>query len=810
MGFYFQIPPMKISRLIPGLMLLGFLTSCHDKSILPAGTRVSQIQTIGPGAGGGVFIPTISPFDTNFVFAKGDMTGAFVTYDGGREWNLFNLMTVVQDFEFDPRDPSVVYASSRGYLYDEDRGSGLSMLFRSENRGRTWKVIFPNIKEQESLEKLQSVDFLPSRLFKGMPDGSIDVIRVDPAASDLIYLGFSPLRPYIGNLPDTTSKYTWITGTSDHGATWKVICRLPGTTVLGIYPHATHEPLTVVTNKGCFRVDPLTGTTQEVHAAMGDITQADGGGSEYSQLYILEAPTTDRNGNTTGGVLRSSDGGLTWSTCNGRLLEKTRSGFQPQFRAIGVSGHHPEVIYLSVVTPASGPGAVTEGKFEIYKSIASGNNWQLMYSANSAEVLTNNFNDSWLNRNYGPGWGGDVLTLGVAPADPDICYATDYGQAYVTHNGGKNWHQVCSRYLTDSTYTTTGLDLTCCYGITFDPSDRKHLMVSYIDIGLFHSFDGGKSWQHGVDGIPPAWVNTCYDIAFDPDVKGRVWSAWADKHSLPRKSQFGNGLFAGYHGGVARSDNGGRTWTVSGKGIPENAITTDVLTGSRSETGLRTLYASTFNQGLFKSIDDGLTWKPAHKGIDDTRYAWEIRWAGNKLFLLCVRGWSLDKPVPGRLYFSEDEAVTWKKASLPEGVTAPNDLLVDPADPKHMYLSCWPKQSDKGDICGGVYETKDGGRSWSQCFDERIRVFAAAFDPKNNNKLYINTFQNAAYQSGDAGITWHQIPGYRFKWGHCPVPDPNDSDFLYLTTYGVSIVHLPVSGIQDEFGKIENLPGTWW
>ena len=72
------------------------------------------------------------------------------------------------------------------------------------------------------------------------------------------------------------------------------------------------------------------------------------------------------------------------------------------------------------------------------------------------------------------------------------------------------------------------------------------------------------------------------------------------------------------------------------------------------------------------------------------------------------------------------------------------------------------------------------------------------------------TVQNAAYQTVEAGKTWRRIPGYRFKWGHCPVPDPNDPNQLYLTTYGVSIIHLPVNGQESGFGMIENLPDAWW
>jgi hypothetical protein len=162
------------------------------------------------------------------------------------------------------------------------------------------------------------------------------------------------------------------------------------------------------------------------------------------------------------------------------------------------------------------------------------------------------------------------------------------------------------------------------------------------------------------------------------------------------------------------------------------------------------------------------------------------------------------------LYASDDGAGNWNEAKLPGGVTAPSDLLIDPADPEHLYLSCWPKHIQNGDVCGGLYESRDGGNNWNQCFDERVRVFAAAFDPQNRDTIFVNTFQNGAYRSNDGAKTWNRITGYRFKWGHCPIPDPNHPDMLFLTTYGVSIYYGPAGGTPEEFGRIENMPDNWW
>jgi hypothetical protein len=800
------------------IVFLIFLTSCKDKnasSINPENKLTDQEwKIIGPGAGGGVFIPTISPFDTNFVFSKGDMTGAFVTYDGGRNWKLFNLMSVVQDFEFDPSDPDVIYAASRGYLYDEDRGSGLTMLYKSENKGKSWRVIYPDIRKIGPLEKLQSQSFLPSELVKGMPDGSIDLIRVDPGNNRRIFLGLSPIRPYIGKIPENIPKITFLVGSENKGEAWNNIGEVPGTQVLGIFPSSLFgrkNEVTVITEEACMRINRKTGETKRLPLPEGRIIKAESGVNMGGTIiYIIVDVQQDDKGNFTGGVYSSIDGGETWKSSNGRLLTDVASGKSPRFLTIDVCKSHQEVAYLSVYTMASGPEINTQVRYEIYRTENSGVSWEAVYSANAVEVLSHNFNDSWLNNSYGPGWGGDVLTLGVSPTDPDICYATDYGQAYKTSDGGHIWNQVCSKNNPDGSVTSRGLDLTCCYGVVFDPFDMNHLIISYIDIGLFHSYDGGKSWYHDVEGIPDNWVNTCYSISFDPAVKGRVWSTWANKHSLTRKSQFGDGKFQSFQGGVAISNDGGRTWQKCNNGIPENSICTNLLIDPLSPENARTLYLTTFNQGIYKSTDGGKTWVNSGTGLRDNRYAWQIRKAGIRLFLVCVRGWHDEEIVDGVIYSSRDGAANWQQVQLPEGVNAPSDLQVDPGNPEHMVLCCWPIHKNGKDICGGVYITLNGGGSWRQCFDESIRVFAAAFDPRNSKIIYINTFQNGAYRSEDSGETWKRITGYRFKWGHCPVPDPNNPDKLFLTTYGVSVYYGPAKGTADEFGKIENIPESWW
>src|SRR5437660_10551966 len=90
-------------------------------------TRPGNFRVVGPGGGAAMFHPTISPHDPNTVLVSCDMTGSYITHDGGKSWRMFNLRGVVQFFVFDPMNKDVIYAQANG-------------LWRSQDNGETWAL----------------------------------------------------------------------------------------------------------------------------------------------------------------------------------------------------------------------------------------------------------------------------------------------------------------------------------------------------------------------------------------------------------------------------------------------------------------------------------------------------------------------------------------------------------------------------------------------------------------------------------------------------------------------------------------------
>jgi len=800
-----------LSLIVSLLLLFSICNSQKTKEKRDStGTRAWKV--IGPGGGGGVFLPKISPFDQNFVLAHCDMTGAYLSHNGGTDWRMLNLWTVPDDFEFDPVNPNTVYIGTRGYPHSEDRGSGLSILYRSEDKGRHWRIIYPDVTKAKKTGKLQGTDYLPSQIINGAFDGSIEKIAVDPSNNKKIYLGLNPLQSYIGsNKKNKDSTTAMLILSSDYGKSWKMIAKLPGQTVKAVFPGSeSGKPgeVVVFTERAGLRINASTGKITNLQLPVKEVIAVDGG----KNMIYIQSDLKKENEEIKGGMFVSKDRGETWAQVNNGLLKNCVANKLPDLRhGFAVCKSRPDVAYLSTVNPtASDKGGIDE-VFSIYKTINGGNSWEpVLLSSSQKGFITKNLKGSWMERSFDPGWMGSPIDLGVAPGNPDVCYAGD-ARGYKTVDGGKTWEQLYSHNMPDGSSASNGLDVTTCYGIHFDPFDKNHFFVCYTDIGLFHTFNGGRSWFHSITNVPGDWQNTCYQIAFDPKIKGKVWSVWANAHDLPREKMFSSRGFNNYSGGVAVSTDDGRTWNKSNTGIPEKAICTNILLDSTTPLDSRTLYVSVFDKGVYKSTDGGKNWEKKNNGLGDNLFAWQIRRnAEGRLFVLCSRGHRNGQEVEGAIFFSDDHAETWTKLSLPEGVTGPHDLLIDPGRPDIMYLSCWPRTVAGKDISGGVIKTTDGGKKWKQVFDESIRVNSAGMDPKTPNKIFINTFENAAWRSGDYGETWKRIEGYRFKWGQRAIPDIHHPGMLYLTTYGGSVFYGPAKGTPHAFEDIENMPRGWW
>ena len=111
------------------------LMGCQNANIniSRAGDTIAW-QKLGPGGGGSTFIPTFSDQSPNHFLVRCDMTGSYLTTNGGRSYQQINFANGANAFAYAPGDSNTIYIGS-------------AALNRSVDGGKTWSQIYPKQNE---------------------------------------------------------------------------------------------------------------------------------------------------------------------------------------------------------------------------------------------------------------------------------------------------------------------------------------------------------------------------------------------------------------------------------------------------------------------------------------------------------------------------------------------------------------------------------------------------------------------------------------------------------------------------------------
>jgi len=820
------------------------------------GTKMSEWKIIGPGGGGTTYNPTISPHDPNVIYTHCDMTGNYLSKDGGKHWRQFNLNGVAYAFAFCPKDPNVMYAGANG-------------LYKSIDGGTNWRQIFPH---PDRSTKYLNGDH--GATYFDVPDGhypggGVRKIAVDPVDPQIVYVLMNPATPtVVYTIQNMNTQELYIS--QDGGENFAFACQVPvcnnpdgpavienpyqsahaSSQVLRLY--ADHDgSVYIFQNRSRWIPDAegniaYAGEISRYNRMDGTFTVVDTGTlmqadviydekAKKSVFYLLRREENEKMPHVVGVLYKTTDfknfTRLTYEFDTSFMeTSKLIEGNHPKLYMNFVGAANENVIYLSLYACESFHG--------IIKTQDGGKTWDWCYRGAffwDHKENYGNYNPGWIEYEYSIGWGAYPWGFQVSKTNPDYAYISNMGSFYGTKDGGKNWNPLYSvvSHKDGRLYThTTGLDITSVHQLAIDPFDPKHLILCDTDIGQFKSVDGGKDWTHSVEGIPRNWVNTNYWTIFDPAVRGRMWSVWSNTHDMPRLKVIPprNNMTPDETqshgqqrncGGVAYSEDGGWTWkTLTGNhnpdsGFPE-AVTVMIDIDPASPVDARILYAATMGQGVYKSIDGGKTWAQKNRGLvptigrfaDGTQmpmeygnmglFAWALHVRGDKLYLTTARsGAEQTAEGPGQLYVSNDGAESWEMLTMPGNANFVNGLAFDPSDPNRFYAGCWKASNTKesGDYrpaSGGVYRTDDGGQAWTLCLNPEQSFYGLLVDPKNTNTVYAVNFHADLMKSTDWGINWSKVEGYDFYWGHRPFIDPLHDGYLYVTTFGGGVWHGPV------------------
>lgn len=268
--------------------------------------------------------------------------------------------------------------------------------------------------------------------------------------------------------------------------------------------------------------------------------------------------------------------------------------------------------------------------------------------------------------------------------------------------------------------------------IAVDPHGSGGMLVGG-DVAGVHRSGSGAGWVAANSGLTIGGLAVA-GLTYSPITPGKVYAA------------------LGQHGagGLAVSNDGGSTWTTRSQAVrfsgvhgPTGKPVGNVLL---SDPNGDFLYAATYDQGVMRSRDDGVTWD-------------QLGLAGMQ-----IRAIALDEDRPGRLF-----AATWQGSvyrtdtarssgvfeALVAGPTAVEDLLVING---HVFAAGW----------NGVHRSHDGGTIWTTVHNDGalwsalaggttstggVVLYAGAGKPVRS----IGKGYDSVIRSDNLGLTWRSM-----------------------------------------------------
>jgi photosystem II stability/assembly factor-like uncharacterized protein len=461
------------------------------------------------------------------------------------------------------------------------------------------------------------------------------------------------------------------------------------------------------------------------------------------------------------GVFKSVDGGLTWSALETSQLAGCWS--------IVIDPRNSDILWAA--TPGDGDSGCCTG---IYRSTDAGNTWQ--------GVLTS------FQRYAQP--TGSFYQLAIDPRNSDTILAGG-GTSYRSFDGGKTWEPIG--------VGSFGGWLGNVTAMVMDPNNPDIVYVGTGN-GLLKSTDLGTSWS----AIASLTVGV-YKIVLDPNT---------------------DTIYVGTRAGIFKSTDGAASWTLIYSEVVPAPLAVGAL--AMDPTNSKTLYAGTV-RGISKTGSAGLLWSEISINVaasnvtalalDPGDPAAVYMASDNKVFKrsspkqdwidmtgnLTAAGISaiaVDPEDSSIVYVATKDGVfktfdggaTWSSFStdLPVGSILPVGwmralLVVDPENPSTVFAGIGSVFSQCPS--GALFKTMDGGLSWRSVTRSRAldgaQLCAVALDPRNSHTIYIGA-DRGLFKSIDGGETWQPLPAVRLDRGIAGfvsvAVDPLRPDTLYAGT----------------------------
>lgn len=372
------------------------------------------------------------------------------------------------------------------------------------------------------------------------------------------------------------------------------------------------------------------------------------------------------------------------------------------------------------------------------------------------------FANAWTN--VGPNnVGGCTKAIAIHPTNSNIIYAgAAGGGVWKSTNAGTSWSILTHDVIPDLATVSIAIDPSNPNIVFAGSGDGSVASDALAGTGLYKSTDAGSTWAR----VAATTLTKCVNkVLVHPTNSNIVFACNFDGQGTNGK-------------GLYRSTDGGTTFTrVFPTSKNADGIIWDIVP-AQTINGNLIMYmvegnnpgGSSAECGVYKSIDDGVTWSkststtlPAGSAIGKAALACPKN-APEKVFVFMA---TPSGALQG-LFKSTNSGAVWTKiTNVPSTIFAPNNLA-----PQGWYDLCIAVSPNSVSVdtilIGGVeaYYSHNGGSSWVSYSDYNINFnvhvdhHAITMDPRNPRIIYIGT-DGGIYRSTNAGASWnYRSTGY--------------------------------------------------
>jgi len=216
-----------------------------------------------------------------------------------------------------------------------------------------------------------------------------------------------------------------------------------------------------------------------------------------------------------------------------------------------------------------------------------------------------------------------------------------------------------------------------------------------------------------------------------------LYQSWLPDQELPTLAiaAVGDLLLAGINGGVARSEDGGASWTAQQFRAPAPLVTCLALSPAFEGDGC--VLAGSFEDGVFRSTDGGRSWRAVNHGLfDHSVYslALSLRFAKDGIAYLGTGS---------GIYRSENGGRLWWDVTMPSG----DETVLSLALSKNgaLYAGCETH---------GLLRSNDAGAGWETLLETDRAVNAVTLAKSG---AIIAQVDDGLLQSRDDGASWSEL-----------------------------------------------------